>query len=242
MKTICPHCKQEYPETPDEYLGMSLECPVCQKEFICEKAKFCSECGAVNHAKALKCDQCGKSFLVMPPQQQPVVHSRPKAKDDISQEKSRKDSAQQPSKTRRIIIIGGMILPVIVIVLSFLPAAYNRYVYERDCRALKALQEEKAGRYSEAYAKMKAVLRRAKDRRLGSNANHMDRVENLKKFAADYNAASPEWLGLPVLDNGSVDSISMALYFSGADVYRYLLEGSWRERIEDIFGPLEKLK
>ncbi len=37
MKTICPHCKQEYPETPDEYLGMTLQCSVCEKEFVCEK-------------------------------------------------------------------------------------------------------------------------------------------------------------------------------------------------------------
>ena len=68
MKTICPHCKQEFPETPDEYLGMTFECPVCQKEFVCEKPKFCSECGAINPAKALKCAQCGKFFPLMPPQ------------------------------------------------------------------------------------------------------------------------------------------------------------------------------
>ena len=68
MKTICPHCNQEFPETPDEYLGMTLECPVCQKEFVCEKPKFCSECGAINPAKALKCAQCGKFFPLMPPQ------------------------------------------------------------------------------------------------------------------------------------------------------------------------------
>ena len=37
MKTICPHCKQEYPETPDEYLGITLQCSVCKKEFVCEK-------------------------------------------------------------------------------------------------------------------------------------------------------------------------------------------------------------
>ena len=37
MKTICPHCKQEYPETPDEYLGITLQCSVCEKEFVCEK-------------------------------------------------------------------------------------------------------------------------------------------------------------------------------------------------------------
>ena len=36
MKTICPHCKQEYPETPDEYLGMTLQCSVCKKEFECK--------------------------------------------------------------------------------------------------------------------------------------------------------------------------------------------------------------
>ena len=50
MKTICPHCKQEYPETPDEYLGMTLQCSVCQKEFVCEKPinkrmLICVACG-----------------------------------------------------------------------------------------------------------------------------------------------------------------------------------------------------
>ena len=39
MKTICPHCKQEYPETPDEYLGMTLQCSVCEKEFVCKYPK-----------------------------------------------------------------------------------------------------------------------------------------------------------------------------------------------------------
>ena len=39
MKTICPHCKQEYSETPDEYLGMTLQCSVCQKEFVCKYPK-----------------------------------------------------------------------------------------------------------------------------------------------------------------------------------------------------------
>jgi len=66
MKTICPHCKQEFPETPDEYLGTTLECPVCQKEFVCEKAKFCSECGAASAAGALKCARCGKFFPATP--------------------------------------------------------------------------------------------------------------------------------------------------------------------------------
>ena len=72
MKTICPHCKQEFPETPDEYLGMTLQCSVCQKEFVCEKPKFCSECGTSNPSKAIKCSQCGKFLPVTPPQQQTI--------------------------------------------------------------------------------------------------------------------------------------------------------------------------
>ena len=75
MKTICPHCKQEFPETPDEYLGMTLQCSVCQKEFVCEKPKFCSECGTSNPSKAIKCSQCGKFLLVTPPQQQTIQNT-----------------------------------------------------------------------------------------------------------------------------------------------------------------------
>ena len=71
MKTICPYCKQEFPDTPDEYLGVTLECPVCKKEFVCEKAKYCAECGAINPARAITCHQCGKSFPVVP--QPPVT-------------------------------------------------------------------------------------------------------------------------------------------------------------------------
>ena len=75
MKTICPHCKQEFPETPDEYLGMTLQCSVCQKEFVCEKPKFCSECGTSNPSNAIKCSQCGKFLPVTPPQQQTIQNT-----------------------------------------------------------------------------------------------------------------------------------------------------------------------
>lgn len=68
MKTISPCCKQEFPDTPDNYQGMTLECPVCGKEFVCEKAKICSACGAACSAKALKCVQCGTFFPSVPAQ------------------------------------------------------------------------------------------------------------------------------------------------------------------------------
>ena len=71
MKTICPHCKEEFPETPDEYLGMMLECPSCRKQFVCEKPQFCSECGAANPAKASACGRCGHSFSETPPPSPP---------------------------------------------------------------------------------------------------------------------------------------------------------------------------
>ena len=66
MTTICPHCKQEFPDTPDEYLGVTLECPVCKKEFVCGKAKYCPECGAVSHSRAIICHRCKKPFPEIP--------------------------------------------------------------------------------------------------------------------------------------------------------------------------------
>ena len=62
MKTICPYCKQEYPDTPDEYLETTVACSVCNKNFIAKKAKFCSECGAVSPGQAIKCADCGAFF------------------------------------------------------------------------------------------------------------------------------------------------------------------------------------
>ena len=67
MKTICPYCGQEYPETPDEYLGGTCECQNCHQDFVVEKVQFCQECGTANAAKAAKCRQCGKSFISAPP-------------------------------------------------------------------------------------------------------------------------------------------------------------------------------
>lgn len=90
MKTICPHCNQEYLETPDEYLGMTLQCSVCQKEFVCEKAKFCPECGAIHHAKAKQCTQCGKILLAVPqlkPEPPPVQNYN---SEDYTHHSSRK--------------------------------------------------------------------------------------------------------------------------------------------------------
>ena len=116
-------------------------------------------------------------------------------------------------------------------------------VYRRDCENLKTFQAEKARRYNAAYPKMKAVLLRARNNRLGANANHKHREENLKKFVAEYNNASPEFLGLPFLDEEAVKAMTMIRWFTKTDAYGCLLECDWlRERIEDTFGPLEKLR
>jgi len=48
---------------PNEYLGASIECPVCHNEFVCEESKICAHCGAVSPVSALKCAQCGSFFI-----------------------------------------------------------------------------------------------------------------------------------------------------------------------------------
>ena len=78
MKSICPHCGQEYPETPDEYLGMSSECLTCHQNFVIEKVRFCGECGTANAAQATQCRSCGKSLVPQMPQM-PQITAQPAA-------------------------------------------------------------------------------------------------------------------------------------------------------------------
>ena len=77
MKTVCPHCKQEFPDTPDECLGMTLECTECGKEFVCVEARNCPACGAASPANASKCAQCGTPLPPAPRPQRPPALSAP---------------------------------------------------------------------------------------------------------------------------------------------------------------------
>ncbi len=115
MKTICPHCRQEFPDIPDEYQNMSLECPVCRKEFVCRKPKFCPECGAINPAEAMKCAQCGKIFLSVARQQPTVVVPNPVQEPSampIGKKTAKKKKNDQPATNST----GGNVKTVIVII------------------------------------------------------------------------------------------------------------------------------
>lgn len=57
MKTVCPHCHQKY-DVPDDYLQQEVTCEKCEKDFTVTKAKFCTECGAVNSAQSSTCWKC----------------------------------------------------------------------------------------------------------------------------------------------------------------------------------------
>lgn len=58
MKTICPHCCQGY-NIAEEHLQQELICEDCERNFVALKAKFCSECGTLNHAASATCRKCG---------------------------------------------------------------------------------------------------------------------------------------------------------------------------------------
>jgi len=63
MKTICPHCYQDYDVTED-FLNQEVNCTVCKKAFTVRKMKLCSECGTPNPAQALMCRQCKHDFPI----------------------------------------------------------------------------------------------------------------------------------------------------------------------------------
>lgn len=62
MKTVCPHCTQEF-EVPDNYESQEVTCTVCNQNFVVRKAKFCPECGTINSFQTFNCKKCGKVFL-----------------------------------------------------------------------------------------------------------------------------------------------------------------------------------
>ena len=96
MKSICPHCGTEYPDTPDEYLGMTCECEACHNDFVIEKIKFCSYCGAANVARAGGCSSCGKRF---PPNL--AIPKRPPAPSPTIQEESEGAYAVPPVRRKK---------------------------------------------------------------------------------------------------------------------------------------------
>ena len=71
MKTICPHCKQEFPDTPDEYLETTVTCSVCHNDFVAKKAKYCAQCAAINPGQAVVCVRCGNK---LPEQIRPILY------------------------------------------------------------------------------------------------------------------------------------------------------------------------
>lgn len=65
MKTICPHCHQNY-DVPDDYLQQEVTCEKCQKDFIVTQAKNCPRCDAENPQQAFQCRQCHAEFSITP--------------------------------------------------------------------------------------------------------------------------------------------------------------------------------
>lgn len=67
FNTNCPHCNGEL-EVQDEYIGMTLECPLCQREFVLQKKeavpteKTCPLCGKMINIKATRCNFCKKDI------------------------------------------------------------------------------------------------------------------------------------------------------------------------------------
>ena len=63
MRTICPHCKQEF-EVGKEFLNQNASCPSCAKSFTVQEIKVCARCGTANPHNALICRKCHQDLTV----------------------------------------------------------------------------------------------------------------------------------------------------------------------------------
>jgi len=124
MKTICPHCNQEYPETPDEYLGTTCECTVCHKDFVIEKVVYCMQCGIDNAKRAPRCRECGKSFGGAPAQEpdspNPPPPPPPPPQSEESEQKPAPEKTNQQNKPMTFGEVYGCCLPVALCIFALL--------------------------------------------------------------------------------------------------------------------------
>lgn len=126
MKTICPHCNQEYPETPDEYLGTTCECTVCHKDFVIEKVVYCMQCGIDNAKRAPRCRECGKSFGGAPAQEPdspnppPPPPPPPPPQSEESEQKPAPEKTNQQNKPMTFGEVYGCCLPVALCIFALL--------------------------------------------------------------------------------------------------------------------------
>ena len=98
MKTICPHCDQEYPDIPDDYLGMTCECAVCNKKFVVEKVKYCIQCGTANTQQASGCRECGNPFGRETVERDLPANEAPSAENPKEAESEK--APEEPASTR----------------------------------------------------------------------------------------------------------------------------------------------
>lgn len=221
MKAICPHCKQEFPETPDKYLGMTLECPVCQKEFVCEKPKFCSECGAVNPAKALKCAQCGKSFLEIP--QHPVPPPN-------YNQHSQYDTATDDSNKLPVMYLLGKLVKYTFIAIIAAGIGYAAWYNLPSSKKKRAEKVAELARIQNTYMvnhgetdAFRKEVKRLHDKfayeKFGPRATRQDCIDSVKKIVTNWNIAVSAFKNADKKKFTDIDALVMTYAMLGLNAY-----------------------
>lgn len=201
MKTICPHCKQEYPETPDEYLGMTLQCSVCKKEFVCEKVNT----GIVP----------SQSQFVPPPDYN--RHPRYSITTD--------DSSKLPIKYLLGKLIKYTFIAVIVAGIGY--AAWYNSPANKQKRAdkeaeLKRIQNTYMVNHGETDDFRKEVKRlndKFEYEKFGANATRQDCVDSVRKIVNNWNRAVSAFKNADKKKFTDIDSIIIIYAMGGHNAY-----------------------
>jgi hypothetical protein len=201
MKTICPHCKQEYPEIPDEYLGITLQCSVCEKEFVCEKV----------------------NTRIVPPQSQfvppPNYNRHPRYSTTTD------DSSKLPVKYLLGKLIKYTFIAVIIAGIGY-AAWYNspankqkRANKEAELKRIQNTYMVNNGETDDFREEVKRLNNKFAYEKFGPKATRQDCADSVRKIVNNWNRAVSAFKNADKKTFTDIDSIIILYSMSGLNAY-----------------------
>ena len=201
MKTICPHCKQEYTEIPDEYLGITLQCSVCQKEFVCQNVT--------------------PAFVQVQYRTVPPPHDNQHLRYNTAAEESYKPPVKYLlGKFAKYAFMAFCVIGLVYAIWYNLPGnKQKRAEKEVELRRIRNIYMVNYGETEEFRAEVKRLHDKFEYEKFGSNATQRDCVESVKKIVNNWNAAVSGFKNADKKQFTDIDSILILYAMMGRNAY-----------------------
>ena len=163
MKTICPHCKNEF-EVAEDFLNRNVTCPNCNQKFSVQEVKTCARCGTANPHDALVCRKCHLDLTAAN-----ALRGKPSEAEEVKAKKTPSDRWKKFRETAAPIARAAIKLLILAAIAAGAWFGYNYYTGKKQAEENKKKAEEKQKNSDEAYQKLCALEEKLNKLSLGAN-------------------------------------------------------------------------